>query len=260
MPKGEISLKKQTVAITLLFLMGTSFLFTPLSPVQGQLGVNIYLATPSEAPAGQLVNVQGTIDTTNGTYELYLGGRLVATNKSEGLYVNANITVPELPAGEYTMTLRDVARRVNATDTFTIKVGYYITANAPSPPALLQEGSQITLNVTVTGGTAGTTYHANITVDLPSPLGTEYSRFITLTAASQTGTARAEVTFPSSDFQPSGSLTNFTGLYSAYFNKTEQLASSQFFIGLTDASQYHRAETVTIRAVEIGRASCRERV
>ena len=241
--------KQATSAIILLLLMGTSFLFTSFSQVQGQLGVNIYLATPQEAPARTLVNVQGTIDTTNGTYELYLGGKVVATDKSEGFYVNANFTVPELPAGDYTMTLRDVARRVNATDTFKITVGYYITANAPSPPALLQEGSQIALNVTLTGGTAGTTYQANITVELPSPLGTEYTRSITLTAATQTGTAHTELPFPSPDFQPSGAVTNFTGLYSAYFNKTEQLASSQFFIGLTDASQYHRAETVTIRAV-----------
>jgi hypothetical protein len=58
-----------------------------------------------------------------------------------------------------------------------------------------------------------------------------------------------EVAFPSSEFQPSGSLTNFTGTYSAYFNKTALLASSQFPIGFTDANQYHRGEQVSIRAV-----------
>ena len=231
--------------------MGISSL-VPFSLVSGQLGLNIYLVSPTQGVAGQRVNVQGTIDTTNGTYELYMGSRLVATSKSEGFYVNANFTVPELPAADYTITLRDVARKENATETFTIAMGYSIAAIAPLPPAQLQEGTSIALNVTLTGANQGTTYYANVTIKLPGPLETEYSRLITLTLASQTGTARAEVTFPSSEFQPSGSVTNFTGTYSAFFNKTSSLASSQFFVGFTDASQYYRGESVSIRAVGYG--------
>ena len=242
-------MKKEAFALTLLLVMGAFVLFAPLSPVQAQLGVNIYLISPTQAPAGQLVNLQGTIDTTNGTYEVYMGGRLVTTNKSDGFYVNANFSVPEMPAGAYSVILRDVSQRINATDSFTVSTGYYIAAELPSPsPAQLQEGNNVVLNVTLTGGTAGATYNANVTVELPSPLSTGYSRFVTLTAG-QTGTARAEVTFPSSDFQPSGPTTNFTGLYSAFFNQSAQLASSQFFIGFTDASQYHRGASVAIRAV-----------
>ncbi len=246
--KGDTCLKKEASALTLLFLMSIS-LSAPSFFVKGQVGVNIYLATPSQGVAGQLVNLQGTIDTTNGTYEIYLGSRLVTTDKSEGFYVNANFSVPELPAADYLITLKDVTEGANATQAFAVLEGYNVTATTPSPPLQLQEGSSISLNVTLTGGQVGTTYSANITVEMPSPLKTEYSRIIALTPVNQTGTALAVVAFPSTDFQPSGSLTNFTGLYSVYFNKTAQLASSQFFIGFTDANLYHRGDSVTIRAI-----------
>ncbi len=244
-------MKKEVIVLTIMLLLGISLLY-PLSLVSGQLGINIYLVTPTGGVAGQGVNVQGTIDTTNGTYELYMGARLLVTDKSEGYYVNANFSVPELPAGDYTLILRDVAKKQNATKTFTLRMGYNIAAIMPSAPAHLQEGDSVVLNVTLTGAKSGTAYSANITVELPEPLKTEYSRLITLTPASQTGTARAEVIFPSVEFQPSGSLTNYTGTYTAYFNKTILLASSQFFIAFTNASQYHRGESVSIRAIGYG--------
>ena len=200
-------MKKEAVVLTLLLLLGIST-FTPYFSVSGQLGVNIYLVTPTQGVAGERVNVQGTIDTTNGTYEIYLGGKLVATDKSEGYYVNANFTAPELPASDYTITLRDVALKQNATETFTLSIGYSIAAITPDSPKQLQEGSSVVLNVTLTGAKPSTAYSANITVKMPSPIETEYSRMITLSPASQTGTARAEVSFPGSEFEPSGSLTN----------------------------------------------------
>jgi hypothetical protein len=242
-------LNKKAVAAALLALMSISFSLMPLLQVHGQLGTSILQITPTEGVAGELVNVQGTIDTTNGAYQLYLGGKLVASNTSEGFYVNANFTVPELSEGDYVLTLRDVARRINATETFTINIGYSIQAATPSAPAQLQEGSNVVLNVKLTGGHSGTTYYANVTVELPEPLETEYSQFVTLALSDQTGTASAQVTFPGGGFQPSGSLTDFTGTYSAYFNKTQQLASSQFFVGFTDAGEYHREQSVAIRAV-----------
>lgn len=244
-------MKKEAVVLTLLMLISISSL-TPFLSVSGQLGVNIYLVTPTGGVAGQLVNLQGTIDTTNGTYEVYMGNKLVATSLSEGFYVNANFSVPEVSAAVYTITLRDVTKKVNATEDFNVEIGYSIAAIVPPPPAQLQEGSEIILNVTLTGGKSVTNYYANVTVALPAPLSTEYSRLVTLSTASQTGTASLTIPFPSSEFQPLGSFTNLTGLYSVYFNKTALLASSQFFIGFTDASLYHRGEKVTIRAIGYG--------
>jgi hypothetical protein len=243
-------LKKKAVTVTLLILMSVAFLFMPLSLVLGQLGVNIYLVTPQEKGViGQNVNIQGTIDTTNGEYQIWFGNKLVASNTSEGYYVNANFTIPELPGGDYTITLRDFSKNVNATQPFSISMAYYIEALVPSPPKQLQEGSDVVLNVKLTGIQSGTAYYANVTVELPAPLDTSYSRLVELAVSSQEAVATAQVTYPDAAFQPDGSLTNYTGSYQVYFNKTQLLAEDQFFVGFTDSTEYHRDQPVTIRAI-----------
>jgi hypothetical protein len=243
-------LKEKAATVTLLILLSVSFLFMPLSVVTGQLGVNIYLVNPDqEGVVGQTVNLQGTIDTTNGRYQIWFDKTLVASNSSEGYYINANFTIPPLPEGDYTITLRDLLENVNATHDFSLKLAYYIKAVVPSSPELLQEGSPVVLNVTIAGVQSGTTHHANVTVELPAPLSTSYSRIVELAASSQETVATAMVTYPAAAFQPEGSLTDYTGSYKAYFNETESLASSQFFVGFTDSNQYHRGQDVTISAI-----------
>jgi len=230
--------------------MSVGFLFMPLSLVLGQAGVNIYLVSPAEqGVVAQNVNLQGTINTNNGAYQIWFGNKLVASNNSEGYYVNANFTIPELSGGAYSITLQDVAQNVNATQSFTVIPAYYIKPLVPSSPALLQEGSNVVLNVTLTGGQPNTQYAANITVTLPAPLNTNYSKLITLSSTTQTGIAQAQLTYPDATFQPEGSLTNYTGSYQVNFNQTQLLAADQFFVGFTDLSEYHRDQFVTIRAI-----------
>ena len=242
-------MEKKAYAVFLLSLIIASVVLMPLSLVTGQFGVNIYTVTPEGGVAGQEVNLQGTINTQNGSYRVYLSNRLVASGASEGYFVNPNFTIPELPEGDYSLVLMDTTLNVNATSPFGVLIAYYIKAVEPSPPAQLQEGNDVVLNVTLTGGQLGATYHANVTVELPDPLKTAYSQTVTLTSSAQTGTAHAEITFPSTAFQPSGSLTDYVGSYSLYFNQTQGLASTPFFIGFTDANQYHREQIVTIRAI-----------
>lgn len=240
----------KAASVTLLILLNVSFLFVSLSTVTGQLGVNIYLVNPEESGVvGQAVNLQGTIDTTNGRYQIWFDKTLVVSNTSEGYYVNANFTVPQLPAGDYTITLRDLLENVNATYDFNIKLAYYIEAIVPSQPELLQEGSEVVLNVTISGIQSGTMHQANVTVELPAPLSTSYSRIVELSASSEETVSTAMVTYPASTFQPEGSLTDYTGLYKAYFNETESLADAQFFVGFVDSSQYHRGQSVAIQAI-----------
>jgi hypothetical protein len=244
-------LKKKTVAVTtLLILMSVGFLFMPLSLVLGQAGVNIYLVSPAEqGVVAQNVNLQGTINTNNGAYQIWFGNKLVVSSNSEGYYVNTNFTIPELSGGDYSITLQDVAQNVNATQSFTVIPAYYINPLVPSSPVQLQEGSNVGLNVTLTGGQPNTQYTANITVTLPAPLNTNYSKLITLSSTTQTGIAQAQLTYPDTTFQPEGSLTNYTGSYQVNFNQTQLLAADQFFVGFTDLSEYHRDQLVTIRAI-----------
>jgi hypothetical protein len=242
-------LKKKS-AIILFMLMGMSLLFTPFSMVLGQQGVSIILVSPQEeGVVGQEVNVQGTIETTNGQYQIWFGNQLVVSNSSAGYYVNANFTIPELTGGDYAITLRDFTRNINDTYPFTVSIAYYIEAVEPSPPAQLQEGSAVVLNVRVTGIQSGTSYSANVSVALPEPLDTRYSRTVDLSVSSQGAVATGQVTYPSAAFEPAGSLTNYTGQYKVYFNETSQLAEDQFFVGFTDSSEYHRGESVAISAI-----------
>ncbi|MBN1244569.1 carboxypeptidase regulatory-like domain-containing protein [Candidatus Bathyarchaeota archaeon] len=244
-------MKRKAATVTLLILLSVSFLFMPLSIVLGQLGVNIYLVNPEEeGVVGQTVNLQGTIDTTNGKYQIWFDKELVANHTSEGYYVNANFTIPQLSGGDYTITLRDASKNVNATYAFSITMAYYIEALMPASPKQLQEGSDVVLNVKLTGLQSGTSYYANVMVELPAPLSnTSYSRLVELTISSQEAVATAQVTYPSAAFQPEGSLTNYTGSYRVYFNETQLLAEDQFFVGFTDSSEYHRGQSVAIRAI-----------
>jgi hypothetical protein len=243
-------LKKRPAAIILLLLMSAAFLFIPLSTVLGQLGVNVILVSPQdEGIVGQQVNIQGTIDTTNGPYEIWFDKKLVASKNSEGYYVNANFTIPQVPGGDYNIILRDATENVNATYPFAVTIAHYVEAIEPSPPAQLQEGNSVVLNVTFTGVQSSGTYYANVTVELPEPVSTTFSKTIPLAVSSQTAIASGQVTYPDATFGPEGSHTNYTGIYHVYLNFTQELAENQFFVGFTDKSAYHRGQSVAIHAV-----------
>ncbi|TRO51871.1 hypothetical protein E2P61_04910 [Candidatus Bathyarchaeota archaeon] len=243
-------LKEKAVTFTLLIVLLVSFLFMPLSVVTGQLGVSILLVNPEEeGVVGDTVNLQGTIDTTNGRYQIWFDEILVITSNSEGYYVNSNFSIPSLPEGDHLITLRDVTRNVNDTYEFKLKLAYFIKAVIPASPTQLQEGEDVVLNVTIAGVQSSTTHYANVTVELPKPLGTAYSRTVQLVAQSGETVATALVTYPADAFQPEGALSNYAGSYKAYFNKTQSLAETEFFVGFTDSSYYHRGQTVKTRAI-----------
>ncbi len=204
----------------------------PSQMVVGQnvnLGVTIYQVSPAgqlssngtstlTGPVGMALNLQGTIYTANSTYQIIFANQIVASGNTspDGYYVNANFSVPEVPTGTYALRLKDVAINTNSTeDDFQVTTTYGIN---PVPPQM-QEGSSVVLNVSVTGGIATTSYDANVSVVLPSPLNTVYSKVVPLTA-NQQGTAISQVTYPDSSFQPNGSLTDFAGSYIAYFNQS----------------------------------------
>ena len=210
------------------------------------LGVNIIQITPTSVTGGvgSGVTVQGTIYTSNGSYQIVMGSVVVDSGKSQGYYVYSNFTVPELPAGAYALTLRDVDINVNSTQTFTVTVGYAING----VPSAVQEGSSLALNVSVTGGIAGASYSATVAVALPNPVGTIYSKTVSLGTANAKGTANAQVPFPDSSFSPSGSLTDYAGAYTVYFNQSQSLAQNTFAVNFISSTSFHRGETVGVRA------------
>jgi hypothetical protein len=239
-------LNKKIIAVSILFLMAFTLVFAPLEVLaqNTNLGVSILQITPSSAtgPVGSSVNVIGTIYVSNGSYQIVMGKTVVSSGKAEGYYVDANFTVPELPVGPYALTLTDLGINVNSTQQFTVTTGYAITAATAS----VQEGNSLTLTVSITGAQSGISYNANVAVVLPHPLGTSYSRIVALGTVGQKGTASAQVTFPDSSFNPTGSVTDFAGTYTAYFNQS--LAQTTFSVNFIDSTTYHRGQTVLIHA------------
>ena len=237
-------------------MMSLAIMYMPSKLASGQYNtVSIYEVQPAgqtlnngsstlTGPVGYALNLQGTIYTSNSSYDVIFANQIVASGESEGYYVNANFSVPAVPTGTYALRLRDVVLNTNSTeDDFQVTTSYTINA----VPSQIQEGNSVVINVGVTGGVASTPYYANVSVVLPSPLSTQYSEIVSLGTSNQAGSASAQVTYPGTAFQPSGSLTDYLGTYSINFNQS--LAQSQFSAGFLDSSTYHRGQTVTIRAI-----------
>ena len=255
---GESGLNKKIVTVALIVLMAVAFAIVPtkLTFGQSQLGVQILQIVPQgttvvngsstlTGPVGIALNLQGTCYTSYGPYQILFNGQVVVSATSVGYYVNANFSVPALPAGTYAVRIRDINANVNSTeDDFQVTTSYLINA----VPTQVQEGSGTTVAVSVTGGSPSTSYSANVSVVLPSPLNTQYSQIASLSTTDQTGGASAQVTFPSTSLQPSGSATDYAGSYTAYFNQSALLAQTEFSVGFLDSTTYHRNQTVTINA------------
>ncbi len=233
-------MNQKIAALFILFaLVFAAFMAPVATDAQSPTGVNIVHISPkANGPAGAAINIQGSLYTANGSYQLLVGRTLVASGTAEGYYVDVNFTVPELPSATYPLILRDLKINVNSSTQFTIATGYQISAQ----PTLVQEGGSVTVNAAVTGGQLGTSYGADISII--SPVGFVYSGAITLGAPNVQGTASASVTFPSSSF--TDGATDYAGVYRLTFNGS--LATNQFNVNILDSTSYHRGQTVTIRA------------
>ena len=235
-------------------LLAVTFIFTIFLPhVTAANGVEITSVTPAthRGKVGDTVRIIGTLNTTNGEYQIWFGNYNVTPTepRATGNQVNATFQIPHVPNGNYTITLQDVDKNFNATTWFYVEPAYYIKAITPSPPQQLQENSTVNVLVNVTGGKPNVVYYANVSVMLPSPLRTNCSATVKLTNTTDTGDWFANITYPNQTLF-SGSNTNYTGLYRIYFNETQSLAEDSFFVGITDKSEYHREEVVQIKAVD----------
>jgi hypothetical protein len=239
----------------MVILLAITFTFTTLLPhVRATNGVEITSITPTthNGKVGDTVQIIGTINKTDGEYRIWFGSYNVTPTepRATGNLVNATFQIPHVPNENYTITLQDIDKNINATALFYVEPAYYIKAVTPSPPQQLEENSTVNILVNVTGGKRNVVYYANVSVMIPSPLRTNYSATVELTNTTDTGDWFANIAYPNQTlFQPLGSHTNYTGLYRIYFNKTQNLAEDSFFVGITNASEYHREEVVQIKAV-----------
>lgn len=246
---SKLNLKKKTVTTTLLIVLGVMFTFTmiPSNVKAASVEVSSVLPASHHGKVNEEVRIIGTINTTDGLYQVWFADKLVTSKSAIENSVDVTFSIPNLPGGNYTITLNDFSKNINATTWFYVDIEYYIKAITTKPPKQLQEGDAVVLNVSITGGEPNTVYYANISVKPPNPIGTYYSAIVTLTTTS-TGYGSTNITYPTM-FPASSTKTSFTGVYRIYFNKTQNMAENEFFIGLTNLSEYHREDLVEINAV-----------
>ncbi len=238
-------LNKKTITVNTLTVMLVLAAFFQLIPLPVYAAdVKITSISSTSGKVEDPITLTGTINTTNGEYMILFGNLTVASGFASGNIVTCTFSVPPLPRGNYTIMLRDVNASIDSEPlTFQIETNYIVKVEKPQPPYQFQEGTTtINITVNVTGGIGETTYTANVTVRTPA---NETFWKLTYVNTTNIGMGNTSLRYPE-DFGVNAH-TNYTGIYTVYFNGT--LASDMFFIGLTDRTEYHRGDTVRIKAV-----------
>jgi uncharacterized membrane protein (DUF106 family) len=115
--------------LAVLVLVSAAFLCLPISMVFGQsAGVTINVVNPKHGAAGEIsgavgsqVTVQGTVNTTDGAYQLFFGEISISNGTATGNSVSTSFTVPKVNLQNYyNVTLQDVSSGSSATVVFLV--------------------------------------------------------------------------------------------------------------------------------------------
>jgi hypothetical protein len=232
---------RKTGPLTILLLVITSIIVTVSFLPRAKAETKILSMTPFSGNVETAVQLRANISTLNGTFEIWFDETFLTSRNAIGSDVNASFTVPHAPSGSHNVTIIDVDAGENDTATFTVLTSYSFEPVVPKSPAQLQEGESVAISVNMTGGKSNYTY-PNVNVQTPGNLTYEALDSIATNVA---GDFYGNLTYPN-DFS-SGANTNLTGEHKVLFNET---VVNQFFVGLTNLSEYHRGDLVNIKAVD----------
>jgi len=247
----------KTAAIILIIITLSSFLLfsiphayaeetkiTTLYPIEGRVYV------------GDTIRILGKIAEI-GNYTVFFGNsthpELVKLEKNTTTEtIDASFTVPDVfgseLVGNYTVRLRD-SRGGEDSRTVFIKTKWLVTTILPEAPNQLQQGSTVSIWVNVTGASRKGAYTSlNLTLTTPNSQEIYFNHTLSLSITNY-GNSSLGITYPR-DFS-TGAHTNYTGTYTLkLLNSTNLtlLAQSTFIIGLTNATEYHRYDTINIHA------------
>ncbi|MGB9756449.1 MAG: hypothetical protein ACPLVJ_01530, partial [Candidatus Bathyarchaeales archaeon] len=239
----NLSFKKVKSLILLLILASaiTTISFLPRVKAEVKI-ISIY---PTYGHVYTNVTLTANITTPDGQYEILFDGELLRSDNATGNSVNASITIPLAPAGNHSLTIVDVTSGENDTATFEILTAYFLEVSALElPMQQRQEGDFAEILVNITGGESNEPYVANVTVQAPN--NASYTKMLGI-PTSELGNGNATIKYPDDFLESSPNAnTNFTGEYKVFFNGT--LATTSFTVGLTNSTEYHRFQTVDIKA------------
>jgi len=234
---------KKIKSLTFLLLILTSALLSISFLHQVRAETKIISITPSSGYVGTNVQLSANITTVNGPYIVQFDGETVTSGNATENKVDVSFPVPPASEGDHNVTVVDVEKVENDTTTFTVLTSYSFKSVVPESPVQLQQGANVTISINMTGGKSNYTY-PNVTVQTPSG-DLKYEALRKNITTNVTGDFYDNLTYPD-DFS-SGANTNFTGEYTVIF---DEAVVSQFFIGLTNSSEYHRGDIVNIKAVD----------
>jgi len=232
---------RKILIFSMILLVLTFFVPLPVPKVSAEVSIN--QLSPTKGPVGTVVSVSGQISTPNGTYKIFFNNKEVENGTATDYDVSDTFVVQNQTYGSYPVKLNDVNTKENSTDYFTVQTDYIVKAVTPPYPKQLQEGSNITIRAIVTGGNVTT--FANITVT--DPASTTHSALNISIPVFQDGYGEANVAYLT-DFD-GNPHTFYVGTYNMSLTALSKTAAGNFTIGLTDAVEYHRFQTVYVQAL-----------
>jgi len=231
--------KIKPLVILLIILTSTMITLSFLAETKAE--TKILSINPHEGKVGETVQLNANVTTENGKYVIRFDGETITSGNASGIDVEATFTVPSASAGSHEIMIIDVNAGENDTAAFTVLTSYSMEIDVPEPPKQLQEGDPVPISVNVTGGESSKTFVANITVQAPTNV--SYTNMLDVNT-SDVGNGSAAIIYP--EHFPIGANTNFAGKYKVFLNGT--LADQTFIIGLTNSTEYHRSQSVDIKA------------
>ncbi|MEM3549738.1 MAG: hypothetical protein QXN87_00430 [Candidatus Bathyarchaeia archaeon] len=245
MPQTRIRmLKTLTVMFIICVFAILHYYCPPVLKAETEIKTKIISVTPTSGKVGEKVNVMANITTLDGEYLINFGTADATKGRSVGNLVNASFMVPQAVAGSHNITLIDLSTGEKDVVSFNVITSYIIKIeNVPEQPFQYQQGDEVKILIGIQGGKANERYMADITVQTPNINITHKPQNLQLILTSSVGSGNITITYPS---EFNGAKTNLSGAYNVFFNKT--LAAETFIIGLTKSSEYHRGDTVDIKA------------
>jgi hypothetical protein len=140
----------------------------------------------------------------------------------------------------------DVKTGDTATGNFTVTTAYYLNVSVPTLPTQLQEGDSVPISVNVTGAPISVNSSSPIagTITVLTPSNASYTENVNI-LTSALGSGNATFIYPG-NFS-GGANTNYVGTYKVSLNLSN--ATMPFNVGLTNSTEYHRMQTVDIKAI-----------
>lgn len=241
----HIPLKPKNLIATVLIALTLVVSLYPLLPVHA--AVTALTVTPTSGIVGQSIAVNGTIETQNKGFYIFFDSTRVRNGTASLNSFSTTFVVPQATNGTHLITLQDATTNSTDTKNFTVKTSYAVTPfNLPTAPNQLQEGDSVQIKAQIFGGNPSAPYQRNVTVTIPT--GAVFTNLTSFTT-NQTGTAETILRYPT-DFAPAARNTNYTDTYriKIFQNVSALGGQSSFFVGLTNATTYHRFDWVNIKA------------